>query len=91
MCAINAALNIRILLIMKRRSDILVPLKAHGDDVLHIIDFYIKKSPIGEVFVLFRLDEAGESSYIEQIGYTDFVDRFKREKLKFNKIYRVTK
>lgn len=75
---------------IKKNKYILVPLKAHGDDVLHIVDFYIKKSPIGEVLVLFRLDETGESSYIEQIGHTDFADRFKREKLKFNRIYRVT-
>lgn len=76
---------------IKKNKYILVPLIAHSKDVLHIIDFYIKKSPIGEVLVLFRLDETGESSYIEQIGYTDFADRFEKQKLKFNRIYRIEK
>lgn len=59
--------------------------------IVSAIKAYLALSPIGEILLLIRLDEHGESKNVSNISFAAFAKKLKHNQICFNTIYRVYK
>lgn len=78
------------LIALKNKRNRVICVEEYEKDILNIIDFYLKKSPIHRICVMIRVQDKEEEAILGTMSRKEFVYKLRSEELCYNVAYIVS-